>query len=587
MINVRSLRWKLFLLFVGLGLFISFGAGIVMYIEFKMYIKDSYTNVLQKALKVADQMTPMVHEGIDSLKAEQETATDRYRAAIQDIKYLSEAFDLEYIYFVVKSDGKYWMPLSSDYNVDGKDELIYNEPPELFEMAFRTGKAQMSSKPYTDEYGTFVSALAPVTVNGQVIGFWGADYPYDYVSSKENIALITLGGALLFSVVFSGVLAFRFSSYLIMPIRELRNMADTLAKRDFNIAFKKRRNDELGEMQEALLLIRDNLQKAIDELQKHLQKIMANGKQLNAVIEESFDNTTLITDNMETMQKESDTQFESVTRTAVSVDEIVKSINSLNVAVQTQVSHIGASSSSIERMVENIDAIRSTMQNSKSIMETLANSSAAGNTMLSKLAQEVKRIHEQSATLQNANKTISDIAAKTNLLAMNAAIEAAHAGETGKGFAVVAGEIRMLAELSSKESNGISEEVKKMEEGITLMTSVSNKTMETMETIFAAIKNMGDAFSTVNNAVEEQAAGGSQILTALKSIQDATEQVRGGTRTIHDQSGLIHSEVETVQQISKNVAAQSREVKSAGINIVSHLKRAKEIAQSGKGDLVT
>jgi methyl-accepting chemotaxis protein len=585
MINVKSLRWKLFLLFVGLGLFISFGVGIVMYIEFKMYIKDSYTSVLQKALKAIDQKIPLVHEGIDSLKAEQETATDRYREAIQDIKYLTEAFNLEYIYFVTKTDGKYWMPLSSEYNVDGKDELVYSEPPAILDQAFRTGTAQMSSKPYTDEYGTFITALMPVTKNGQVIGFWGADYPYDYVSNKEKIALITLGGALFFSAALSGILAFRFSSYLIKPIREFRNMANTLAKRDFNITFKKQRNDELGEMQEALLLIRDNLKKAIDELQRHLLKIVANGKQLNAVIEESFDNTTLITDNMETMQKQSDTQFESVTRTAVSVEEIVKSIDSLNVAVQTQVSHIGASSSSIEKMVTNIDAIRSTMQNLKSIMDALSKSSAAGNTMLAKMAQEVKQIHEQSATLQNANKTISDIAAKTNLLAMNAAIEAAHAGETGKGFAVVAGEVRMLAELSSKESNGISDEVKKMEEGIALMTSVSNKTMETMEEIFTAIKNMGDAFSTVNNAVEEQAAGGSQILMALRSIQDATEQVRGGTKTIHDQSGLIHSEVETVQQISKNVATQSREVKSAGMNIVSHLKRAKEIAQSGKGDL--
>jgi len=585
MINVRSLRRKLFLLFVGLALFISFGVGIAMYIEFKMYIKDSYTTVLQKALQMTDRMTPLVHEGIDSLKAEQASATDRYREAIQDIKHITEAFNLEYIYFVAKTDGKYWMPLSSEYKVDGKDDLAYHEPPAILDLAFRTGTAQMSTKPYTDEYGTFISALMPVTKNGQVIGFWGADYPYDYVSRKENIALITLGVALLFSAVLSGVLAFRFSSYLIMPIRELRNMANTLAKRDFNITFKKRRNDELGEMQEALLLIRDNLKKAIDELQRHLLKIVANGKQLNTVIEESFNNITLITDNMETMQKQSDTQFESVTRTVVSVDEIVKSIDSLNVAVHTQVSHIGTSSSSIEKMVENIDAIRTTMQNSKGIMDTLANSSATGNTMLAKLAQEVKRIHEQSATLQNANKTISDIAAKTNLLAMNAAIEAAHAGETGKGFAVVAGEIRMLAELSSKESNGISDEVKKMEEGIALMTSVSNKTMETMGTIFAAIKNMGEAFLTVNTAVEEQAAGGSQILTALKSIQDATEQVRGGTKTIHDQSGLIHSEVETVQQISKNVATQAHEVKSAGRNIFSHLKQAKEIAQSGKGDL--
>jgi methyl-accepting chemotaxis protein len=235
-------------------------------------------------------------------------------------------------------------------------------------------------------------------------------------------------------------------------------------------------------------------------------------------------------------------------------------------------------------MVANIDSIRSTMRNLKDIMDTLGNSSSAGHNMLLKLAEEVKRIHTQSATLQNANKTISDIAAMTNLLAMNAAIEAAHAGESGKGFAVVAGEIRKLAELSSNESNGISNEVKKMEEGITLMTSVSNKTMDTMGDIFAAIKGIGDSFSSVNNAVEEQAAGGAQILTALKLIKETTGQVRNGAGMINKQSGLIHQEMGKLQNISENVTMMAHQVKSASTNTVSYLRHAKEITQNNLGN---
>jgi methyl-accepting chemotaxis protein len=191
---------------------------------------------------------------------------------------------------------------------------------------------------------------------------------------------------------------------------------------------------------------------------------------------------------------------------------------------------------------------------------------------------EINAIHQQSEILQNANKTIADIAAKTNLLAMNAAIEAAHAGEAGRGFAVVASEIRKLAELSSKESDSISSEINNIEKRITQMTAVSSDTVKSMETMFTEIKALDQSFGVMNNAVEEQSAGGSHILSALKALQDITGKVKEGTDNIQHQSGAIQQAADKLESISQRVAQQAVEVNVASEKITTHLENAKELA---------
>ena len=163
---------------------------------------------------------------------------------------------------------------------------------------------------------------------------------------------------------------------------------------------------------------------------------------------------------------------------------------------------------------------------------------------------------------------------------MNAAIEAAHAGESGKGFAVVAAEIRKLAELSGKESESISIEIKNMEKAIDQISAVSKDTVESMDTIFQEIKAMDTSFGTVNNAVEEQTAGGAQILTALKTIQDMTMQVQAEAGVIFERSNTIHQELTKLHAISEDVTGNINEVRDASRSISSFLQSAKEIALS-------
>ncbi|MDR0561463.1 MAG: methyl-accepting chemotaxis protein [Spirochaetaceae bacterium] len=404
--------------------------------------------------------------------------------------------------------------------------------------------------------------------------------PASAVFAETERILIRLIATSLIILLIAGSVAVLFTYFMLtIPIRQVKQAAGSLAGMDFTVNFKHFRNDEIGELQRALITIRDSLQKGIDDLHKaHTMKTLENGKRLNTVVVESLWAMESITESMNTMGDKIRSQVESVQSASDSSSEIVRYTDSFDQTVHNQVELIAKSSAAIEEMISNINAIRSVVAGTGKTTDALTKSSTMGHRMLVKLTEELKRIEEQSKMLQSANKTIADIAAQTNILAMNAAIEAAHAGDSGKGFAVVASEIRKLAELSGKESDSISTEIKKMEQGIEQIGRVSGETVTAMDTIFKEIETMNSSFTVVDRTVQEQASEGAQMLTALKTVQDMTGKVREGAHTIHQRTMSIHGEMEKLQQISNEVTESVSVMRVTNESIASFLARAKDLA---------
>ncbi|MDR2518881.1 MAG: methyl-accepting chemotaxis protein, partial [Spirochaetaceae bacterium] len=200
------------------------------------------------------------------------------------------------------------------------------------------------------------------------------------------------------AVAFSIALALGLARIIRKPLAEAERFAASLAAMDFTVDIPNLRADEIGNIQRALIHIRDSLRRAMDDLNAHLIKMTDTGRQLNTVIAESSDALGVITGSMDAMNNETASQLESVSQTSGAVDKIITSIDSLDTAVYTQAAHITESSAAIEEMVANIDSIRNVVGNVRKTANILSASSNTGHTMLLKLADEAARIHEQSAT---------------------------------------------------------------------------------------------------------------------------------------------------------------------------------------------
>ena len=575
---MNSLKVKFFLFFIGLGILIS----LIMYIPYSRYIKYTYENILTKVLELVEKQYPALSDPA-GLEREGRAEAETYWDLVYAMNNVVESFGLTYIYYVRPSGNTYQFVFSSEQNPkDYPLDVIFAsyEPkdiPAAMDGTYKTGVPQISKKLFTNVWGTFISAYRPIFNNNTIVGVLGVDYEITTIRVFQFRARLALIVSLVLAFMIAGVLTLYVSKNLIVPIKELEKMAEALANMDFNATIDKLKKDEIGNMQWALIRIRDRLRNTVDDLKVHLENTTDTGKRLTTVIAESSDALKVITDNMDQMGTETDAQMESVLETSGAIEEIIKSIHALDNAVAVQATHIGESAAAVEQRAAYIDAIRATVEHVGKTTDALSKSSSSGHTMLLKLAEEVRQMHEQSATLQNANKTIADIAAQTNILAMNAAIEAAHAGESGKGFAVVAAEIRKLAELAGKESEAISAEIKKLEKAIEQIGTVSHETVAAMNTIFTEIKALDTSFTQVNHSVEDLASGSGQILTALRLVQDTTGQVRDDAGTIHRQSDSIHQEMKNLRHTSLEVMKHAHEVKLAGGSIASFLEQAKEI----------
>jgi len=284
------------------------------------------------------------------------------------------------------------------------------------------------------------------------------------------------------------------------------------------------------------------------------------GNDLSANMTETAAAINQITANIQSIKSRVINQSASVTQTNATMEQVITNINKLNGHVENQSRNVAQVSSAIEEMVANIGSVTNTLVNNTANVNTLKEASETGKSGLQEVATDIQEIARESEGLLEINAVMENIASQTNLLSMNAAIEAAHAGEAGKGFAVVADEIRKLAESSGEQSKTIGTVLKKIAESITKITKSTDTVLARFEAIDSSVTTVSDQEENIRNAMEEQGEGSKQVLHGVGSLNELTQNVRSSSEEMLSGSQEVMRESQNLEKATQEITGGMNEM---------------------------
>ena len=395
----------------------------------------------------------------------------------------------------------------------------------------------------------------------------------------------------IISILSVASIIFFVFHYMTKPIVTVTNTLKDISEGegDLTRSIVLNSKDEIGLLAHYFNLTLEKIRNVVINIKDEAAVLSDIGDGLASNMNQTAAAVNQITANLQSIKGRVVNQSASVTQTNATMEQITTNINKLNGHVEDQSSNISDASSAIEEMVANIQSVTSTLVNNSTNVKGLLEASEVGRTGLSEVVDDIQEIARDSEGLLQINAVMKNIASQTNLLSMNAAIEAAHAGDAGKGFAVVADEIRKLAESSSEQSKTISTVLKKMKDSIDKITASTGNVMQRFEVIDSSIKVVANQEENIRHAMEEQGVGSRQILQGVGNVNDITRQVKSGSQEMLEGAKEVIKESLNLEKVTQEIASGMNEMATGADQINSAVNQVNQITiknREGIGHLI-
>ncbi|MDR2588382.1 MAG: methyl-accepting chemotaxis protein [Spirochaetales bacterium] len=345
--------------------------------------------------------------------------------------------------------------------------------------------------------------------------------------------------------------------------------------------------DEIGSLARIFNVTFEKIQSLVTVIRDKTQSLSKTGGELAGEMDSTASSVNQMTATIQNMKSQTENQAGEVARVGNSMTSIINHIEKLNGHIAQQSESVCQSSSAIEEMLANVHSVTGTLIKNSENVKNLAESAEVSRSDLQSTAAEFQEIARQSEGLLEINSVMENISSQTNLLSMNAAIEAAHAGEAGKGFAVVAGEIRKLAEDAGRQSKTTVEMLKKIKTSIDMVTESTGRVLARFEAISAGVKTVAEQEEGIRSAMEEQETGSRQILEAVTLLKEVSETVRSEAGGIAEEGQVAIRESENLDRITQEIENGMNELASGAEHINAAVNRINEISSGNKTSIDT
>ena len=337
-------------------------------------------------------------------------------------------------------------------------------------------------------------------------------------------------------------------------------------------------NDELGDLSRSFNLFVDKMLHMVIRIKESSSVLLNIKDSLGATSEETAAAVNEISSNVKGVGSQIFSLSNKIGEATTIVNGISNQTENLEGFVDNETRSVEESSAAINQMTASLSSVEEITKGKKIVTDKLVVTSTSGGEKLSATTDSIQRINEVIAQISEMVTVIDGISSQTNLLAMNAAIEAAHAGDAGKGFSVVADEIRKLAESSSDNSQSIAGVIGTIVQDISIAYDAGRETDLVFAEIRQEINDVSMALSEISVSTTELAAGSNEIQQAMLLLKDISNSVREATDEMKAGTVLLAGSMETVNRISSEASSSIGEITQGTENITQAMNQVNSLA---------
>lgn len=392
---------------------------------------------------------------------------------------------------------------------------------------------------FEDPYGSWRTVFTPINDdNGKLIALLGIDYSADYINTIIKTSVIKQIVIAVIGILLLLVLLYIIIDRLLKPLKKVVNAANQVANGQLINVDLEITKDEIGNLSKSIQTMVSNLQHIILNIRNTSDNVSSAANQLTINAAETYNSSTIIAQDMGQITQNAEASMVMTEETAAAMEETATGIQQIADSANTAAESSISASQASERGNHVVQQVIAQME--------LINDS------VEQIGTTINGLHINTKKISDIVNLITAIADQTNLLALNAAIEAARAGEHGKGFAVVADEVRRLAEQSSQSATEIYNLISTIQADSNASITVMEKGKEDVKAGMEFTNEVGEIFKEILTSSEE-------VASQIREISAASQQISASSEEVAASVNNIKQSAEQSSEFSANVSSATQE----------------------------